>query len=674
MSLSVSKKVGIIVSLSLLLSLTIMIILLLSNETSSKLNATREEVHNINSVIKKSLIFSMLQGNSDVQPFLNTIKGAKNFEEIRVIPSDFVKSGSEKLMDGQELKVLNSKKSASYLETFNNKPVFREITTITEEQGSINCHEGKVGQTMAVLSSRYSLSEMYSDSASQKIIAIILAILTIILAYFISLFIIKKKIIKDLNASINNIQKLSQGDISEVVEIKRNDEIGNLNLSLKKLQSSMSDRALLGTEFAEGNFEKEIKLLSDKDSLGKSFQTIKLSLMNVSDDADKLIDASLKGQLTFRADSDRHHGKFKEIINGINSTLDAVIEPINESKIILGEITRGNLSARVKGNYKGDHQIMKTSINKLGNTLEKIIRDINEAVKTLANVSYEISSKSQQMAAGAQEQSLQTQEVAAAVEQMTNTILETTKNASAASDNAKEAGTMADEGGTVVNKTVQGMNRIAEVVSKASETVKKLGESSNQIGEIIKVIEEIADQTNLLALNAAIEAARAGKQGRGFAVVADEVRKLAEKTTKATKEITEMITQIQRDTGGALEAIGIGSNEVLSGKNLSAKAGESLNKIIEATIKVTDVVGAVATASEEQSSAAEQISKNIEGISSITHQSAISSRQVASASEDLNDLTLNFQNLVKQFKLNEKNEIERNLPIAEKMQEELIRV
>lgn len=172
------------------------------------------------------------------------------------------------------------------------------------------------------------------------------------------------------------------------------------------------------------------------------------------------------------------------------------------------------------------------------------------------------------------------------------------------------------------------------------------------IWEIIQVIDDIADQTNLLALNAAIEAARAGEQGRGFAVVADEVRKLAERTTKATKEIAEMINQIQKDTAGAVSSIEEGNVEVESGKKMAVKAGESLQEIIKATDKVQDVVNMVASASEEQSSASEQISRNIEAISSVTNQSAAGTQQIARAAEDLNRLTSNLEVMIGHFKLN----------------------
>ena len=297
--------------------------------------------------------------------------------------------------------------------------------------------------------------------------------------------------------------------------------------------------------------------------------------------------------------------------------------------------------------------------------INDIITKLSEASLATASASTEISSSAEEMAAGSQEQSAQTSEIASAVEQMNKTIVDTTKNATVAAENAKGAGQKAIEGGKVVSQTIEGMNRISDVVSKSAKTVYMLGQNSDKIGEIISVIDDIADQTNLLALNAAIEAARAGEQGRGFAVVADEVRKLAERTTKATKEIADMIKQIQHDTGEAVSSMQQGTKEVEVGKQLVHEAGDVLKEIITSSQKVSDTIVQVAAASEEQSSASEEIRNNIEGISNITNEASKGIQQIARAAEDLNMLTINLQDLVNKFKLDSALDIKNNFTVLD---------
>jgi methyl-accepting chemotaxis protein len=325
-----------------------------------------------------------------------------------------------------------------------------------------------------------------------------------------------------------------------------------------------------------------------------------------------------------------------------------ISKPVND---VIANIDNADLNSQFNSDRQDEIGGLQRSFDKFVTSIKDTLLQVAEASSAVASASSQISSSTEEMAAGAQEQTSQAGEVASAVEEMTKTIVENSRNASSTADTAKQARMSAEEGGKIVEETVTGMKRIAEVVNKSAVTVKALGHSSDQIGEIIGVIDDIADQTNLLALNAAIEAARAGEQGRGFAVVADEVRKLAERTTKATKEIADMIKKIQSETIGAVSSMEEGTKEVDSGIKLADKAGSSLNEIVTTSQKVMDMVTQIAAASEEQSSASEQISKNVEAISSVTSESAQGTQQIARAAEDLNRLTENLQQLVGKFNL-----------------------
>ncbi len=291
------------------------------------------------------------------------------------------------------------------------------------------------------------------------------------------------------------------------------------------------------------------------------------------------------------------------------------------------------------------------SLTNMTTNLSTMIRQLGENARELASAANEIASSSEQMSKGAKDQSDQVNQVSTAVEEMTATIFESSRNAGEATSAAKGASDTATSGGRIVDDTIQGMQRIATVVRESAESITKLASSADQIGEIIGVIDDIADQTNLLALNAAIEAARAGEQGRGFAVVADEVRKLAERTGKATGEITEMIKGIQKETGDAVSSMRAGIQEVDKGRELADKAGNSLNEIVTVAQRVTDMIAQMATAAAEQSSAAEQISKNIEHISTVTKETAAGADQSAAAAEELNRQAEGIRSMIERFTL-----------------------
>ncbi|MBI5587069.1 MAG: methyl-accepting chemotaxis protein, partial [Deltaproteobacteria bacterium] len=198
---------------------------------------------------------------------------------------------------------------------------------------------------------------------------------------------------------------------------------------------------------------------------------------------------------------------------------------------------------------------------------------------------------------------------------------------------------------------ITAMQEVAASTAVTAKTIKELGKSSEEIGTIVSVINDIADQTNLLALNAAIEAARAGEQGRGFAVVADEVRKLAERTTKATKEISAMIKTIQSETGKAVDAMDAGTDKVENGVRLANEAGDALRQIVTGVEDVTDKISHIATSAEEQSSTTDEITRNMDSIAEVAKSNVAAIGEVANATDEMARLATELKDLVSKFKI-----------------------
>jgi methyl-accepting chemotaxis protein len=241
----------------------------------------------------------------------------------------------------------------------------------------------------------------------------------------------------------------------------------------------------------------------------------------------------------------------------------------------------------------------------------------------------------EQIAKGAQEQSANVLQTADIVNQMASAIQDVAANSQAVSTGAVKTADVAEKGGEAVKKTVEGMERIKQSVFDTANKIKELGEHSQQIGEIIQVIDDIAEQTNLLALNAAIEAARAGEHGKGFAVVADEVRKLAERSGKATKEIADLITNIQRGTENAVKAMEIGTGEVETGARLAHDAGLALEEIVQQVKQAVDQIEGISAASEEMAASSNEVIKAIDNVSAITEENTAATEQMTASSNQV---------------------------------------
>jgi methyl-accepting chemotaxis protein len=324
----------------------------------------------------------------------------------------------------------------------------------------------------------------------------------------------------------------------------------------------------------------------------------------------------------------------------------SITGPLAAGVMVANRLADGDLTVEVDETGQ-----LMAAMKAMTENLRTIINKISSTSTLVAAASNQLHSTAEHIATGAEEVAAQAGTVATAGEEMSATSSDIAQNCQMAAEGAQRASQSASNGAEVVEKTIEVMGQIAAKVQQSARTVESLGARSDQIGEIIGTIEDIADQTNLLALNAAIEAARAGEQGRGFAVVADEVRALAERTTRATKEISEMIKAIQKETKGAVTAMEQGVHQVETGTMEAARSGEALRDILEQVNSVAMQVSQIATAAEEQTATTSEISSNMLQITEVVHQTSQGAHESATAASLLNGNAEELQRLVRQFKL-----------------------
>jgi methyl-accepting chemotaxis protein len=288
--------------------------------------------------------------------------------------------------------------------------------------------------------------------------------------------------------------------------------------------------------------------------------------------------------------------------------------------------------------------------NNMAIAVRRLLAGIKDDVHRLHGAAAQLATSSQQISSSTSAQSDSASSMAAAVEEMTVGVDHISKNAQDAQDFSRQSDVVAENGVGIVDGVVSQIQGIAHTVNESAAAVEALGQQSEQISAIVGTIKDIADQTNLLALNAAIEAARAGESGRGFAVVADEVRKLAERTSKSTQEIADMIGAIQSGTATAVSSMKLGVEKVGAGVQQAQLAGEAISQVQSQARQVVDAVSEITIALREQAAASTEIAQNVERIALAAEENNVAASGNADTANSLSQLAERLNREIDQFK------------------------
>jgi methyl-accepting chemotaxis protein len=397
-----------------------------------------------------------------------------------------------------------------------------------------------------------------------------------------------------------------------------------VNDSLDAVIVPLSETAQILQDYASGDLEKSMRALPGQQVvLSESINTIRNNLQALIDEGVRLADAAEKGLLQSRGDIAKFSGGYRPIIEGMNNTILNIVRPINEGVDFLTRMAEGDLTGIIDSNYEGDHARIKNAMNRTLSALNDILEQIALAVDQVNSGAQQVTDSGNALSKGAAEQASSLQEITASMNEIGSQTRKNAENSAQANQLAGSARGIAEEGNKQMKKMLTAMNDI--------------NKASGNISQIIKAIDEIAFQTNLLALNAAVEAARAGVHGKGFAVVAEEVRNLAQRSANAAKETTELIeTSVQK---------------VGNGTKIANATAESLNEIVTGVTAVTDLIGEIASASNEQALQIDQVNSGLGRIDQVTHANTASAEETASAAEELSSQAEQLRHIVGTFSL-----------------------
>ena len=432
-----------------------------------------------------------------------------------------------------------------------------------------------------------------------------------------------RRMTRPVRELVRAAEGVARGSVRETIAYHARDEIGALATAFRAVVDAQRALAASAAALAAGDVDAEVAVRGEQDECGHAMHALRATVRGLHEETAALVRAAAAGRLSARGDAGRFRGAYAELVRGLNGTLDAVVAPMRESTAVLERLAARDLTARVTGDYPGDHARVKDALNAALDALGGALQEVSASSEQVGAAGEQIAGGSQALAQGASEQAASLEEIAASVQEL-NAMAERS------AENAKEARTLATE-------TKAGAAAGASQLGRLADALGGIREAAGETAKIVRTIEEIAFQTNLLALNAAVEAARAGDAGRGFAVVAEEVRALALRSAAAAKTTAALIEQ--------------SGERVATGVALGAEVSTEFSEVLRRVTRTAEVVAEIAVAAEQQTNGVQQINSALGEMNAVTQQTAANAEESASAATELAAQGARLQEVVGAFRV-----------------------
>jgi methyl-accepting chemotaxis protein len=591
----------------------------------------RDENATLNATLQAALYNAML--TNDNEGVTRALDRTGRIEGMKVVylideAGKVVRASGEKASEAAVDGTLFSRVKGSpqgiieLVESKSGAPYMRGLKAIPADQKCMQCHTQKQGEAIG-----YMGIETWAESDFQKLATVrnycILIALALVSLIGGTIFYQARAISRPLAKMTSFADGISLGDFSRPMDHHSSDELGVLANSFRQLQRYVQDVTKVAEALGEGDLTVQITAKSDRDVLSMSVERAVETLRTLVNEARKLARSAAEGNLAERGDVAQFKGGYRDIIQGVNETLDSVIAPVNEAAAVLERVAHRDLTARVTGSYLGEYAKIKEALNLAVNNLEEAMIQVSMVTEQVSCAASQISSGSYSLSQGATTQASSLEEVSSSLQEMSAMTRQSATHAGAASELSGGARASAERG-------VDSMKRLAEAIDRIKS-------SSDKTAKIVKTIDEIAFQTNLLALNAAVEAARAGDAGKGFAVVAEEVRSLAMRSAEAAKSTADLIEESVKNAEG--------------GVAINQEVMKNLVEINDQVKKVSEVMDEIAAASEQQSHGVDQVNIAVEQVNQVTQQTASNAEESASAAEELASQASEMKGMVNSFAL-----------------------